>query len=49
MDLAEEEMRNTLGKGGTELLDNEKSQRGTGHERDRVLLFLSILVFHSQN
>ena len=35
MDLAEEEMRNTLGKGGTELLGNEKSKRGTGHERDR--------------
>ena len=49
VDLAEEEMRNTLGKGGTELLGNEKSQRGTGHERDRVLLFLSFLVFHSQN
>ena len=49
MDLAEEEMRNTLGKGGTELLGKEKSKRGTGHERDRVLLYLSILVFYSQN
>ena len=28
MDLAEEEMRNTQGKGGTELLGNEKSQEG---------------------
>ena len=45
MDLAEEEMRNTLGKGGTELLGNEKSKRGTGHERDR---FYPCLPFSKQ-